>query len=55
MSDVSLLGMGCVVTFIAVAGVYVYMRECYMAEDRPEPIPVKSNDKEASERLRKVA
>jgi hypothetical protein len=29
MSDANLLAFGCAVTFIAVAGVYVYLRECW--------------------------
>jgi hypothetical protein len=39
MSDGNLLGFGCAVTFIAVAGVYVYLRECWNAQqelDGPE-------------------
>jgi uncharacterized membrane protein len=31
MSDVNLLVFGCVVTFIAVAGAYVYIRESFPA------------------------
>ncbi len=33
MSDANLLAFGCAVTFIAVAGVYVYLRECWEAEE----------------------
>jgi hypothetical protein len=34
VSDVNILGFGCAVTFTAIAGAYVYIRECYMAEGR---------------------
>jgi len=33
MSDVNLLCFGCVVTFISVAGAYVYIREAFTAEE----------------------
>ena len=36
MSDVNLLVFGCVVSFIAVAGAYVYIRECWTAEESPK-------------------
>jgi hypothetical protein len=36
MSDLTLLIFGCVVTFIAVAGFYVYIDECYRESERPE-------------------
>jgi hypothetical protein len=35
MSDTNLLAFGCAVSFIAVAGVYVYLRECWTAEEPP--------------------
>jgi len=35
MSDVSLLAFGCAVSFIAVAGAYVHLRESWMAEEPP--------------------
>jgi hypothetical protein len=35
MSDVNLLVFGCVVSFIAVAGAYVYIRESFTAEEPP--------------------
>ena len=35
MSDANLLAFGCAVTFIAVAGVYVYLRECWEADEQP--------------------
>ena len=35
MSDVTLLVFGCVVTFIGVAGAYVYIRECFTARAEP--------------------
>jgi hypothetical protein len=34
MSEVNLVTCGCVVSFIAVAGFYVYLRECWTAEER---------------------
>jgi hypothetical protein len=43
MSESSLLAFGCCVTFVAVAGVYVYLRECWTAEEqsrKPEERPV---------------
>jgi hypothetical protein len=33
MSDANLLAFGCCVTFVAVAGVYVYLRECWTSEE----------------------
>ena len=33
MSDVNLLVFGCVVSFIGVAGAYVYVRESFMAAE----------------------
>ena len=35
MSDVNLLVFGCVVTFIGVAGAYVYIRESFTAGAEP--------------------
>jgi hypothetical protein len=35
MSDVNLLIFGCVVSFIAVAGAYLYLREAFTAEGNP--------------------
>jgi hypothetical protein len=35
MSDANLLALGCSVSFIALAGFYVYLRECWTAEERP--------------------
>lgn len=37
MTDGQLLGMGCVVSFIALAGAYVYIRESYESHAREEP------------------
>jgi hypothetical protein len=34
MSEVSLLAFGCAVSFIAVAGAYVYLREGFIASER---------------------
>ena len=38
MSDVNLLVFGCVVSFIAIAGGYVYVRESFTAEEPPRKI-----------------
>ncbi len=38
MSDINLLLFGCVVSFIAVSGAYVYFRECITVEERPEKL-----------------
>lgn len=35
MHDVNLLIFGCAVTFIAVGGAYVYIRECFMERKLP--------------------
>jgi len=43
MSDGILLGLGCAVSFIAAAGFYVYLAECWTAQDQaeePETNPV---------------
>lgn len=34
MSDGSLLGFGCAVTFIALGGVYAYLLEAFSAQER---------------------
>ena len=34
MSDSTLLAFGCAVSFIAAAGMYVYLRECFTRADR---------------------
>lgn len=34
MSDANLIAFGCGVSFIAFAGVYVYMRETFLAAER---------------------
>jgi hypothetical protein len=52
VSDINLLLFGCVVSFIAVAGAYIYLRECWTAQtpsSRPEArhqevVPVKIRD-----------
>lgn len=36
MSDANLLSFGCVVTFIMIAGIYVYLRESADASDESE-------------------
>ena len=53
MSDASLLSFGCVVTFIAVAGVYVYAREAFT--QRAQPAKVRRTQRTAKSRLRDVA
>lgn len=35
MSDANLLAFGCAVSFTVVAGFYVYLRECWTAEEQP--------------------
>jgi hypothetical protein len=35
MSDANLLVFGCVVSFVAFAGAYVYLREGFTPEERP--------------------
>jgi hypothetical protein len=35
MSDLNLLVFGCVVSFIAVAGAYLYVRESFTGEEDP--------------------
>ena len=44
MSDSNLLAFGCVVTFIALSGAYVYMRERFTAAEQTQKI--KADDKE---------
>ena len=44
MSDISLLLFGCVVSFIAVAGAYVYLRECLAAEEQPMKLEARSEE-----------
>ena len=45
MSDATILGFGCAVVFIAVAGTYVYMRECYLAAERAEQAKVRAEQR----------
>ena len=54
MSDINLLLFGCVVSFIAVAGAYVYLRECFTAQEQPSDRHAQSRDP-VKERLREVA
>jgi hypothetical protein len=35
MSDGNLLVLGCAVSFIALSGFYVYLRECWTRSERP--------------------
>ena len=44
MSDINLLLFGCVVSFIAVAGAYVYLRECFTAEEPPRKPQARSEE-----------
>ena len=44
MSDINLLAIGCVVSFIAAAGAYVYIRECYTAEEMAVKAKVRDAD-----------
>jgi len=46
MSDGTLLGFGCVVSFIALSGAYVYVRERFLAgpaEGKPRTAKVSRN------------
>ena len=54
MSDANLLAFGCAVTFIAVAGVYVYLRESFTAEEPPRK-PQARPEEVVPENLRDVA
>lgn len=51
MSDVNLLTFGCVVSFIAAAGGYVYLRTCWDAErpSREPDLPLQKADQEVRE------
>ena len=42
MSDLNLFSMGCLVTFVALAGAYIYLREAYARhqDDNEEAMPV---------------
>lgn len=55
MSDVTLLLFGCVVSFVAVAGAYVYIRECFTAEERPRERETRRDAEGAKRGLRDVA
>ena len=54
MSDVNLLVFGCVVSFVAVAGAYVYLRECWTAQEPPAN-PEERPAKVVASNLRDVA
>ena len=54
MGDANLIAFGCVVSFIALAGAYVYLRECFTAEEQPAKSQARRRNPE-KERLRKVA
>jgi hypothetical protein len=48
MSEVNLLAFGCCVSFIALAGFYVYIRECFTAgeeETIPDRQPIQTASK----------
>ena len=51
MSEVNLLIFGCGVSFIALAGFYVYLRKSFTADDsatEPETRPIQSGSKTKS-------
>lgn len=54
MSDIDLLLFGCVVSFIAVAGAYVYIRESF-TEVEPTTKPEAKAEEAAPTDLREVA
>jgi hypothetical protein len=37
MSEINLIGFGCLVTFIAVAGAYLYLREAFTVREKLRP------------------
>jgi hypothetical protein len=47
MSEISLLGFGCAVTFIALAAVYVYLRESTLARDRASDLRLEDSARQA--------
>ena len=49
MSEINLLSFGCVVSFISIAGFYVYLRECWTAEEQPSKPVVRSGKVEEDE------
>ena len=54
MSDINLLVFGCMVSFIALGGVYVYLRECFTAEEPPRKAETRTEEVVSAE-LRDVA
>jgi hypothetical protein len=54
VSDLNLLLFGCAVSFIAVAGAYVYLRESFTAEERPRD-PETRQAEVVPEKVRDVA
>jgi hypothetical protein len=54
VTEVDLLIFGCMVTFIAVAGFYAYIDECYRESERPEEATERQEDG-AKGKLRDVA
>ena len=54
MSDVNLLLFGCVVSFIVVAGAYVYVREGFTVDEHPRKDEAGCQDA-VPEKLRDVA
>jgi hypothetical protein len=54
MSDLNLLLFGCSVSFVAVAGAYVYLRECFTAREGPKEPESRRTDV-AQGKLRDVA
>jgi hypothetical protein len=54
MTDLNLLLFGCVVSFIAAAGAYIYLRECFTEGEPPREARARSAHA-AEQRLRDVA
>jgi hypothetical protein len=54
MSDGSLLSLGCAVSFIAVSGFYVYLRDCWTRSEQPIRVKERSHQV-ASRKLKDVA
>jgi hypothetical protein len=54
MSDANLLVAGCVVSFIALAGFYVYLRQCFTDQALASEDPDRSSE-QSETRLRDVA
>jgi hypothetical protein len=55
MSDGNLFAFGCVVSFIALAGFYVYARERFTQNAEPRRVPVKVDKGPSPESMKRVA